>query len=212
MRRDPGPERLGQVDAGPGALDPALAGRRQRRHLRPRRGARAARGAAPRQPRVGGGFVLQEDVVGGESRLRGPVLRHTAARHADADPRDSREGRLPDRPQARRHGAPFARNAAEGRACTRPTHLAGAAPARRADDRARSALEARGAGVHRGDAADARRDDAPLHARPRRGRGARRPRRDPRPRTAALPGAGGRAEGALPRGDARGGVLRRHRA
>ena len=37
MRRDPRPERLGQVDAGPAAVDAAAARRRQRAGLRPRR-------------------------------------------------------------------------------------------------------------------------------------------------------------------------------
>ena len=39
-------------------------------------------GAAARQPRVGRGLVLQEDVVGGEPLLRGEVLRHGPGRDA----------------------------------------------------------------------------------------------------------------------------------
>ena len=48
----------------------------------------------------------------------------------------------------------------------------------------RPAVEARGAEVHPRDQARARRVRPALHARPRRGGGARRPRRHPRPRTA----------------------------
>ena len=59
--------------------------------------------------------------------------------------------------------------------------------------------------------ADARLDDPALHARPGRGRGAGRARRDPRPRAAARARGGGRAQGALRRRHARGGVLRRDR-
>ena len=55
-------------------------------------------------------------------------------------------------------------------------------------------------------------DDPPLHPRPRRGGVARRARRDPRPRPAARARARRRAQGAIRGGDARGGVLRRHRA
>ena len=63
----------------------------------------------------------------------------------------------------------------------------------------RPALQARGAGVHPRDPRRARRDDPALHARPGRGRGARRPRRHPRPRAPALPRGAGRAARALRR-------------
>ena len=59
--------------------------------------------------------------------------------------------------------------------------------------------------------ADARRDDPALHARPRRGGGARGPRRHPRPGRAALPRDRARDPRALRRRDARAGVLRRDR-
>ena len=59
---------------------------------------------------------------------------------------------------------------------------------RRADDRPRPAVEARGAGVHPRDQARARRVVL-LCTRPRRSGGARRPRRHPRSRTADRAGA-----------------------
>ena len=69
-------------------------------------------------------------------------------RDDEVDPADPRARRLPDRPPARGDGEPVARNAAEGRPRAGAADLTRAAAARRADDRARSALEARGAGVH----------------------------------------------------------------
>src|SRR5262249_24906876 len=78
-------------------------------------------------------------------------------------------------------------------------------------DEPTTALDAGGAAVRPRDLGLARRDHPALHARPRRGRGARRPGRDPRPGTLALSGARQRVEGAVPGGDARGRVLRRHR-
>ena len=147
VHRDPGPERLGQVDAGPAALHAAPAGRRERAHLRPRH-LRDAGGAAARQPRLGRGVVLQEDVRDREPGLRGALLRADAEGDARADPRDPRPGRLPGSRAHARDGEPVPRHPAEGGARARAPHLAGAAPARRADDRARPALEARGAGLH----------------------------------------------------------------
>ena len=61
MRRDPRPERLGEVDARAPALDAAPAGQRDGARLRPRRVQGAAQGAAARQPRLGRGQLLQED-------------------------------------------------------------------------------------------------------------------------------------------------------
>ena len=81
----------------------------------------------------------------------------------------------------------------------------------RADDRARSALEARGAGVRPRPETDARLDNPALHARPRGGGGTRGPCRDPRPRRAALPRDRAGDPGALQGRDARAGVLRRDR-
>ena len=135
VRRDPRPERLGQVDARPPALDAAPAGRRRGARLRPRRVQGAARGAAARQPRLGRGELLQEDERGREPRLRGAVLRHGPARDAREDPGDPRARRLPVVAPRRGDGEPLARHAAEGRARARAAHLAGAAAARRADHR-----------------------------------------------------------------------------
>ncbi len=59
--------------------------------------------------------------------------------------------------------------------------------------------------------ADARLDDPALHARPCRGRESRRAGGDTRPGASARAGAGRRSQAALPRRDARGGVLRRER-
>ena len=122
------------------------------------------------------------------------------SRDAHRDPGDPREGRLPRRPPRRVDGEPVPRDAAEGRARARAPDVAGAAAARRADDRARPALEARGAGVHPRGPRDARRDDPPLHARHGRGGGARGPRRPARPRRAPVPRAGRGREAALRRG------------
>ena len=152
VRRDPGPERLGQVDAGPAALDAAPPRRRQRARLRPRRLHRAAPGAQARQPRLGRGELLQEDVGRREPALRRALLRHGAARDAREDPGDPDEVGFPVDRRTRADGEPLARDAAEGRARAGAAHLAGAAPARRADDGPRPALEARGAGVHPRDA------------------------------------------------------------
>src|SRR5215217_3901583 len=97
------------------------------------------------------------------------------------------------------------------RSRSRAPHEPRAAPARRADDRPRPALEAGGAAVHLRDPHAARLDDPALHPRHEGGRGPRRPGRAPRPRAAALPRAGRGREGAVRGRDARGGVLRRHR-
>ena len=136
----------------------------------------------------------------------------TAGQTRDRIPRDPRARRLPGGAAQRGDGGSLARHAAEGRARPRAPDAADPAPARRADDGPRPALEARGPGLHPRDPRDARRDDPALHPRPRRGRGARRPRRDPRRRRAALPRAAStssrRRYGA---DDARGGVLRRDR-
>ena len=108
-----------------------------------------ARRAPARQPRLGRGVASSRrcraaENLGYAARFYGMTL----ARDARQDPRDPRAGRLPARPPRRADGEPLARDAAEGRARAGAPHLAGAAPARRADDGARPALEARGAGVH----------------------------------------------------------------
>ena len=105
-----------------------------------------------------------------------------------ADPGDPRRGSAsPCLAADALDGEPLARDAAEGRARAGAPHLAGAAPARRADHGPRPAVEARGAGLHPRGAGDPRHDDPALHARPRRGRDPRRADRDPRRRRAALP-------------------------
>ena len=121
--------------------------------LRPRRVHGAAGRAAARQPRLGRGELLQEDVRRREPRLRVAVLRH------DVGPRRrTRSRRILERvgfPTERR-GEPMEnlspRDAAEGGARPGAAHEPRAAAARRADDRSRPALEARGAGVHPGGA------------------------------------------------------------
>ena len=157
-----------------------------RNALRPRP-VRHPRGAPARQPRLGRGLLLQEDVVDREPLLRGPVLRAHRRPDPRPDPGDPRARRLPGRPAQRGDGGPVARHAAEGRARPRAPDPADPAPARRADDGPRPALEARGPGLHPRDPRDARRDDPALHARPRRGRSARGPHRHPRRRPPALP-------------------------
>ena len=199
VRRHPRPERLGQVDAGPAALHAAAARRRRGAHLRPRRVPRVARDPPAREPRLGRGQLLQEDVRGGEPLLRGAVLRHDAEADARPDPGDPRAGRLPGRPAQRGDGASVARHAAEGRARAGAADVARTPAPRRADDRSRSALQARGAGVHPRGTDRARRDDPALHARHERGRGARRPDRCPRSRRAPVPRAGRGREAPLRR-------------
>ncbi len=179
MRRHPGPERLGQVDDDPPALDAAPARRRNGAHLRARRVQGVEDDPATREPRLGRGLVLQEDVGHGEPRLRGALLRHDLRRRRTRRSRTSSSGSASRRSGRRVDGEPLARHAAEGRAGARAPDVAGAAPARRADDRARPALEARGAGVHPRGLELARRHDPALHARHGRGRVAREPGRDP---------------------------------
>ena len=142
-----------------------------------------------------------------------------AARFYGLTPRDTRE-RIPE--ILDRVGFPAARRSHAMENLSRGTQqkvalaralldLAGPAPVGRADDRPRPAVEARGAGVHPRGPRGPRHDDPALHPRPGRGRGARRARRDPRRRAAALPRAGRRDQGAVRRRHARGGVLRRDR-
>ena len=96
-------------------------------------------------------------------------------------PRSSRASASRSSRSARGDGAPLARHAAEGRARAGAADLAGAAPARRADDRARPALEARGAGLHPRDAARPTTPRSCCAPTTWRGRGPGRPRRHPRP-------------------------------
>ena len=196
------------------AVDTPAAGRRQRAGVRPRRGPRGGRGgAAAGQPRVGRGVVLQADVGGREPVLRGAVLRPDAARDTRRGSRRSSSGSgFPSSARDRADGGAEPRHAAEGRARAGAADLAGAAAARRADDRARPALQARGAGVHRASCAPrtTRRSCCARTTWPR-------PRRSPSGSGSCTPGGCSRSSrppscsrryGA---DDARGGVLRRDR-
>ena len=173
VRRHPGPERLGQVDARPPALDAAAPGRRQRdassATTRSRTPARCAR--LVNRVSVEASFFKKmraAENLSYAARFYGLRPHETK----DADPGDPDARRLPCRPPRRADGEPLARDAAEGRARARAADLAGPAAARRADDRPRPALEAGGAGVHPRGARRARRDGPALHARPGRGRDA----------------------------------------
>src|SRR3954462_8524289 len=209
MRRDPRAERLGQVDARPPAFDAADQRRRRGTDLRPRRVQGHPRDPAAGQPRLGRGELLQEDVGGREPLLRGAVLRDGPVQDADGRAGDPREGRLPVRAPRRADGEPLTRHAAEGRTRASAADVAGPPAPRRADDRPRPALEARGAGVHQGRPRRARRDDPALHARHERGGGPRRPHRAARPGGAVVPRAGRGREAPVRRRHARRGVLRR---
>jgi len=197
VHRRAGPERLRQVDARPHPLDADPSGRRRRPRVRKRR-RRGRPGRAPAgQPRLGRGLVLQEDVAGREPVLCSALLRPRHSGDAAAHPGDPRPGRLSALPPGLPHGAAVARHAAEGRPGPGAADLPGAAAARRADDRPRPALEARGAGLHPGHPRGARHDDPALHTRHARGRDPGRADRDPRARPAAAPGAGRRTARAL---------------
>ena len=135
---DPGPERLGEVDAGPSALDAPPAGRRVCAHPRARRRGRASGGPQAREPRVRRGVLLQEDVGVGEPQLRRPLLRDDLQGDPGEDSGDPRARGIPARPTGRADGGALARDAAEGRARPRLAHVTGRPAPRRADDGARS--------------------------------------------------------------------------
>ena len=78
VRRDPRPERVGQVDAGPPALDAAPARRRQRERLRARRLPRQRRRARlVNRVSVEASFFKRMSAAENLS-LRGPLLRDDA--------------------------------------------------------------------------------------------------------------------------------------
>src|SRR3989440_8839153 len=142
VRRDPGAERLGQVDARPAALHPAAPRGWRRAHLRTRRLPRASRRPAAREPSLRRGELLQEDVRGREPQLRRALLRHDAPPDAPPDPRAPRPGRLPAGPPRRGDGGPLTRDAAKGRARPRAADEPSRAAPRRADDGTRPAVQA----------------------------------------------------------------------
>src|SRR4029453_10013469 len=213
-RRDgghPRPERLREVDADQAALDAAPERRRRRAHLRSRRLHRNESRPPADQPRVRGGLLLQEDVRDREPELRSSLLRDGARRDQEADSRDPRAGRIPARPDRGAARGYVSRDAAEGGACTRPADGTNRAAPRRADDRPRPALEGRGADIHPRDPRTPRRNRPALHARPRRGRAARRAGRNPRSRPADRARSRRRAEAEVRGRNAGRGVLRRDR-
>ena len=196
---DPRPERLGQVDARPPALDAAAARRRLRPHLRPRRLRETARRAAARQPRLGRGQLLQADERRGEPLLRGAVLRDDAAATRERIPEILDRVGFPSSAAASRWRTSRAgcsrRSRSRARCSPRRCCCSLDEPTTGLDPRSKLEVQ----DLRPRDAGRARRDDPALHARPGRGRGARRPRRHPRPRRAALPRAGRRAARALRR-------------
>ena len=164
--------------------------RRRGQHLRPRRRSRTTRAVRRLVNRVSVEASFFKKMSAAENlSYAARFYGMTPAADARRDPGDPRAGRLPGRPARRVDGEPVARHAAEGRARAGAADVARAAAARRADDRPRPALEARGAGVRPRGPGRARRDDPALHARHGRGRGARRPRRPARPRRAPVPRA-----------------------
>src|SRR5205823_12632492 len=96
---------------------------------------------------LGRGELLQEDVRVREPVVRGALLRDGTEPAAYGNSRDPRGGRLPARAAPRVPGEPAARHAAEGRPRQGAPDLARPVAARRAGDRSRPTLEARGAGV-----------------------------------------------------------------
>ena len=105
VRRRARPERLGQVDARPRALDAAALRRRQRARVRPRRRARRARRAPARQPRLGRGVVLQADV--GDARTSPTRRASTASARAQTRARGSRRSSARVGFPVERAGAPM---------------------------------------------------------------------------------------------------------
>ena len=174
---------------------------------------RDARDPPAREPRLGRGELLQEDVRVREPLVRGALLRHDAV--ADAAQRSRRSSTKVGFPADRRSEAMenlsrgMQQKVALARALlTSPVLLLLDEPTTGLDPRSKLEVQE----FIRDVRVDARRDDPALHARHGRGGGARRPRRPARPRRAALPRAGRGREAALRRRDARAGVLRRDRA
>ena len=118
----------------------------------------AARRASAREPGLGGGVLLQEDVVGGEPRLRRALLRHDISGNARPDPEIlERVGFPPDRRDEPMEA--LSRGMQQKVALARARSRLRSSFCRRADHGPRPALEARGAGVHPRDPRDGHRDD-----------------------------------------------------
>ena len=146
--RHPRAQRQRQVDADPHprhAADARL--RHARRCSAGTWSTRRAVGAPPRQPRVGRGRLLQGAEPLGEHALRRAPLRQRRRGHAPARARDPRAARPAARHPRPADEAAVARPAAEGRDRAQLPHRAVAAADGRADDRARPALQERGAGA-----------------------------------------------------------------
>ena len=166
--------------------------------------------APAREPRLGGGVVLQEDVRGREPRLRGALLRHDLEGDAREDPGDPRAGRLPARPTRRADGERF-----RGGCSRRSRSRAPSSPRRSCScstSRRRASIPARSSRCRSSSARSASSHDSTILLCTHdlaEAEVPRRARRHPRPRQAARARAGGRSQASLRGGDARGGVLRR---
>ena len=213
VRRDPRPERIGQVDACPPALDPADQRRRRGPHLRPRRVPRHARSSAgsstaSRSRRASSRRCPRPRTS--RTRRASTACRRRVTRTAIPEilekvgfPADRRGESMENLSRGMQQKVALARAL-----LTSPVLLLLDEPTTGLDPRSKLEVQE----FIREVRVDARRDDPPLHARHGRGGGARRPGRAARPRRAAVPRAGSRREAPLRRADARRGVLRRHRA
>ena len=172
-----------------------IARRGSRARVRPRRAARIRGDSAHAESRLGRRVVLQEAEPTREPRFLGATLRPTAEHGGAARVREILQrlgiSGAPRQPTGR---ADVARHAAEGGGGACVPDRAGAAGARRADDRAGPGVEARRAGVHPGGARQPRRHGAAHVARHGRdcpfvrSHGRARRRSDRRPGNARIAG------------------------